>query len=310
MNTDRIHTWLWVAAAVLLVAGAALLQGPLSRVSGAHEQLALRERIARENPEYMILTVAPGGLRAPFVAYLWIRAEDLKNEGRFYDAKQNADLICMFQPRFAGAWAFNAWNMSYNISVATHTPRERWNWVSNGFKLLRDKGISYNPKALNLYKELSWIFFHKIGGTTDNMHRYYKRRLAGEMQRLLAPPSYGTTREVVAAFRPIAEAPLDKVVVARALPLPWLALVVSMLAGVAGLSILAIPRRSTPTRPGAKVAMKPPGPVRSTGCWPTPTKTLTKRSPSTLTCSPPRACRWTGRCWMPTTSSPWTATSR
>ena len=227
---------------MLLVAGAALLQGPLSRVSGAHEQLALRERIARENPEYMILTVAPGGLRAPFVAYLWIRAEDLKNEGRFYDAKQNADLICMFQPRFAGAWAFNAWNMSYNISVATHTPRERWNWVSNGFKLLRDKGISYNPKALNLYKELSWIFFHKIGGTTDNMHRYYKRRLAGEMQRLLAPPSYGTTREVVAAFRPIAEAPLDKVVVARALPLPWLALVVSMLAGVAGLSILAIPR--------------------------------------------------------------------
>jgi len=227
---------------VLLVAGSALLQGPLGRVSGAHEQLALRDRIARDNPEYMILTVAPGGLRAPFVAYLWIRAEDLKDQGRFYDAKQNADLICMFQPRFAGAWAFNAWNMAYNISVATHTPRERWNWVSNGFKLLRDNGISYNPKALNLYKELSWIFFHKIGGTTDDMHRYYKRRLAGEMQRLLSPPSYGTTREVVAAFRPIAEAPLDKVVVARALPLPWLALVASMLAGVAGLSILAIPR--------------------------------------------------------------------
>lgn len=242
MKTDRIHTLLPVAAAVLLVAGSALLQGPLGRISGTHEQIALRDQIARENPEYLILTVAPGGLRAPFVAYLWIRAEDLKDQGRFYDAKQNADLICMFQPRFAGAWAFNAWNMAYNISVATHTPQERWNWVSNGLELLRDKGISYNPKALNLYKELSWIFFHKIGGTTDDMHRYYKRRLAGEMQRLLAPPSFGTSREVVAAFRPISEAPLDKVVVTRVLPLPWLALVASMLAGVGGLSILAIPR--------------------------------------------------------------------
>ena len=242
MTREKLPKWIWAASAALLVAGAALFQGPIDQVTGAHEQLARRRQIAREHPEYIILTIAPGGLRAPLVGYLWIRAEDLKQQGRFYDAKQSADLICSLQPRFAGAWGFNAWNMAYNISVATHTPEERWNWVSNGFKLLRDKGISYNPKALNLYKELSWIFFHKIGGSTDDMHRYYKRRLAGEMQRLLAPPAYGTTEEVIAAFRPIAEAPLDKAAPARQLPLPWAALVCSTLAGVAGLAILAIPR--------------------------------------------------------------------
>ncbi|MCK4603056.1 MAG: hypothetical protein KAU28_11355, partial [Phycisphaerae bacterium] len=80
----------------------------------------------------------------------------------------------------------------------------------NGIRLLRDEGIAMNPKALLLYKELAWIFFSKMGQYTDDMHMVYKRRWAAEMQRLLAAPPFGETGEVIDAFRPIAEAPLDK----------------------------------------------------------------------------------------------------
>ncbi|HUU60520.1 MAG TPA: hypothetical protein VMZ50_13350, partial [Phycisphaerae bacterium] len=238
----ELATWLWGAAAVVFLAGAALLQIPLNRVIDSDEQIALSRDMARKHPEYLLLTIAPGGLRAPFVCYLWIRAEDLKDQGRFYDAKQNADMICSLQPRFTGAWSFNAWNMTYNISAATHTGPERWKWVNNGIELLRDRAIQYNPKSLNLYKELSWILFHKIGGFSDDMHWYYKRRWAAEMQRLLASPPTGTTQEVIDAFRPIAEAPLDKVPPKQELPLPWAALVCAMFAAMGGLVVLAVPR--------------------------------------------------------------------
>ena len=234
--------WAWAAAALLLAGGAGLLHKPLNEIADRDTELGLQRQIARDHPGYVLLTVAPGSLRAPFVGYLWIRAEELKQAGRFYDAKQNADLICSLQPRFTGAWGFNAWNMAYNISSATHTREERWNWVSNGVRLLRDKGIPYNPKALNLYNELSWIIFHKIAGTSDDMHWYYKRRWAGQMHRLLGPPPYGSVDQVIDAFRPIAEAPLDKTPPPTDLPMPWAALIASLVAGLGGLIVLASPR--------------------------------------------------------------------
>jgi len=166
--------------------------------------------VAENYPFKTVFTMAPGGLRAPVVSYLCIRAEDLKNDGRYYEAMQLADLICNLVPNFAGVWGFHGWNMAYNISVQTHTPEERWRWVYGGIELLRDRGIPQNPKSLNLYRELGWIFYHKMGHFMDDMHVSYKSRLAARMQRLLASPPYGTTAETLEAFRPIQQAPLDR----------------------------------------------------------------------------------------------------
>jgi len=152
--------------------------------------------------------IVPG--RAFLVTYLWIRTDGLKEQGRYYDAMQQAELICRLQRKFPGVWQFLAWDMAFNISVATHTPEERWRWVSNGVRLLRDEGIPLNPKSIGLYKDLGWIFLFKIGGYLDDMHWVYKRQLATQMQDLLGAPPQGTTAEALAAFRPVAEAPLDR----------------------------------------------------------------------------------------------------
>ena len=155
-----------------------------------------------------LLELLPG--RAFLVTYWWIRADRLKDEGRYYDAMQQAELICRLQRKFPGVWSFHSWNMAWNISVATRTPEERWRWVYNGLRLLRDEGIPLNPRSISLYKDLGWIFLFKMGDYLDDMHWVYKRQWATRMQDLLGSPPQGTIEETLAAFRPVAHAPLDR----------------------------------------------------------------------------------------------------
>ncbi len=209
-DRKRLIQVLLAAVAVVCFVTAGMLQGPLeSRFEQQHERSG-GGVVAQRHPELALLTMAPGGLRTPLVSVLWIRAQQLKDAGQYFDAMQLADAICRLQPRFAGVWGFHAWNMAWNISAATHTPDERWRWVMNGVRLLRDQGIPRNPDALVLYRELGWIFFSKMGMSLDEMHMSYKQRWAGEMQRLLGSPRPGTAAETIDWFRPIAQAPLDR----------------------------------------------------------------------------------------------------
>lgn len=142
------------------------------------------------NPAYILLS-STGPLRGIFINFAWHRIETLKNEGKFAEANDLAKFIVSLQPRFPGAWEFMAWNMAYNISVKTNTQEERWYWVNNGLNLLRDEGIPNNPRSILLYKQLSWILSHKMGGRTDDMHWYYKRQFAEEWEVVLGAPLRG-----------------------------------------------------------------------------------------------------------------------
>ena len=179
-------------------------------------RLTYTEQAEQGQPAQVSLGIAMGAFRGIFVNWLWIRANNLKEDGKFYEANELAKVITQLQPRFPRVWVFHAWNMSYNISVATQTPQERWDWVNAGIKLLRDEGIPANPNDLLLHKELAWIFMHKIGGITDDANQYYKRRMAEEWQALLGPPPLPDQRDrsrdqaikkYVDWLRPIVEAP-------------------------------------------------------------------------------------------------------
>ncbi len=152
-------------------------------------KLISNEPLENAPPSLAFATVAMGAFRGLVVDVLWLRADKLKEQGQFFDAKQIAEWITTLQPRFAAVWEFQAWNMAYNISVAIPTtqPQERWRWVKNGYELLRDKGIPLNPKSILLYRELARIFQHKIGGLSDDAHKYYKVQLAMAMEPLLGP---------------------------------------------------------------------------------------------------------------------------
>lgn len=145
-------------------------------------------------PLVAFTTVALGGFRGTLADALWIRATLLQDQGDYFELMQLADWITKLEPRFTAVWAFQAWNLAYNISVLFYTPEDRWRWVRAGITLLRDEGLFYNPGDAGLYRELSWLFFHKLGEDLDDAHLEYKQAWAAEMAPFTRGPATDFTR--------------------------------------------------------------------------------------------------------------------
>jgi hypothetical protein len=132
-------------------------------------------------PVLMFTTVALGGFRGIISNMLWIRANDMQENGKYFEAVQLADWITKLQPNIVTVWVHQAWNMAYNITVKFPDPRDRYTWVMRAISLLRDQAIKYNPKEPLLYRELGWIFQHKMGSYLDDATETYKENWAKEM---------------------------------------------------------------------------------------------------------------------------------
>ena len=135
-------------------------------------------------PEIVFTTVALGSFRGLAANWLWIRNIQNQERMRYHESYQLARLITLLQPRYTSAVNYLAWNMAYNISVTVEDPAERWHWVQRGISLIRDEALRYNNNDPELYRELGWIFSHKIGQHLDNANRYYKIQWALEMQKI------------------------------------------------------------------------------------------------------------------------------
>jgi hypothetical protein len=173
---------LWLLA-VALLAGSGQVQKSLNR---DRDRLGLTRASALENapPVLAFTTVALGGFRGLISKYLWIRANDLQQDDKFFEAAQLADWITDLEPHFPQVWAFQAWNMAYNISVKFKDFSDRWRWVERGIELLRDNGLRYNPNDTIIYQHLGLFFQQKMGQDMDDANRYYKRQWADEMSGL------------------------------------------------------------------------------------------------------------------------------
>jgi hypothetical protein len=154
-------------------------------------------------PLVVFTTVALGGFRGIIADLLWMRSARLQSEGKYFELVQLADWITKLEPRFTEVWAYHAWNLSYNISVLFSNKEDRWRWVRHGLTMLRDEGVLYNPGESRLLYELGWIFQHKIGGNSDDMHMFYKQSWAAEMQNLLGGGRPDYDKLLAAAKNPV-----------------------------------------------------------------------------------------------------------
>ena len=200
-------------AAAALAVGAGALGGAAAMSRPIDDQrqdlqLSLADIEQTLPPDAALTQAFLGVFRGVAVNVLWQRAEGLKNEGKFYEAMQLADWITTLQPRYPKVWEFTSWNNAYNISVATHTPPERWSWVQDGINQLRDKGIYYNPNSLSLYRQLAWIYIHKVGEFQDDANQYYKAALAREWDHIFGGPlPVDDSAAYAERLRTIADAP-------------------------------------------------------------------------------------------------------
>lgn len=206
--TDRVILLTAAITLFLCLAGSAGVAGLVKKDRDDLGLVISMEGCDGMPPHVAVVTAALGTFRGLAVDFLWARADKLEMEGEFYEAQTLAQWITTLQPRFQKVWAFQSWNLAWNIAAATQVPAERWGWVQRGIELLRAKGIPLNPKAATLYGDLAWIFQNKIGREGDKEHWYYKARLAEEMQEILGDLVGGrSSSEAIERFRKISEAP-------------------------------------------------------------------------------------------------------
>jgi len=181
----RVKTILLLLFATALLFSSGQVQKSLNR---DRDTLGLTHAAVLENapPVLAFTTVALGGFRGLISNFLWMRANDLQQDDKFFEAAQLADWITKLEPTFTQVWLFQGWNMAYNISVKfkENGPgdySDRWRWVERGIELLRDDGLRYNPNSILIYRELGWFFQHKMGANLDDGNMFYKREWAAEM---------------------------------------------------------------------------------------------------------------------------------
>jgi hypothetical protein len=165
---------------VALLFASGRIQNSLNR-DRATLGLTISEPLQDAPPVLALTTQALGGFRGLISNFLWMRANDLQINDQYFEAAQLADWITDLEPHFPQVWAFQAWNMAWNISVKFKDFSDRWRWVENGIQLLRDRGLRYNPDSTLLYQQLGWIFQDKMGNNLDDANGYYKQEWAKDM---------------------------------------------------------------------------------------------------------------------------------
>jgi hypothetical protein len=185
VNSRVKKTLLLLLAAVFLFGGGRVLQS----LNRDRETLGLTRAAVLDNapPMLAFTTVALGGFRGLISNFLWIRANDLQQDDKFFEAAQLADWITKLEPTYSAVWVFQAWNMAYNISVKFKDFPDRWRWVEHGVDLLRNDGLRYNPTSVDIYRELAWFYQHKMGANVDDANLYYKSQWAAEMKNFFGP---------------------------------------------------------------------------------------------------------------------------
>lgn len=190
--------WLKAALPVLLLLIAALTS--LFAASRLNRSL-LRQRDALHltqappthnlPPAAALTTIALGGFRSLLADYLWFRASDLQDRGRYFELVQLSTWIARLQPRSPTIWTFHAWNLAYNIPSVMAAPEDRWPWVLAGIRLLQTDAAESCPDSPPIQSQLAWFFLHKLGADLDPAAPYYREQwapIAAAMLDAAKPP--------------------------------------------------------------------------------------------------------------------------
>jgi len=163
---------------LVLIGGLGLTQRPLRSTGGAtaQEETGLPPTLA-------LITIALGPVRGLIADMLWWRAIDLQEEGEFFEVAQLSGWITAMQPRNTHVWAFQAWNMSYNLAAEFPDRRERWPWVERALDLLRGDALRVNPGHPHLHGELIRIFQDRIAKVTNAEWEIFIRQWVLTMQQ-------------------------------------------------------------------------------------------------------------------------------
>lgn len=108
------------------------------------------------------IKLATLGLRGVAANILWEKANTAKMKEDWEGMRAALDQLSKLEPHFVVVWRYQAWNVSYNISVEFDDYRQRYFWIKEGIKYLQ-QGTRYNELEPRLIYDVGWFTAHKMG---------------------------------------------------------------------------------------------------------------------------------------------------
>ncbi|HUY90276.1 MAG TPA: hypothetical protein VMV10_16180 [Pirellulales bacterium] len=144
---------------------------------GKLAQLRDRFRLGQANlgeidPAGETIKLATLGLRGVAANILWDKANESKKKEDWTGLQATLDQLAKLQPNYISVWRFQAWNVSYNISVEWDDYHDRYYWVKEGIKFLI-RGARYNTMEPRLIYDTGWFTSQKIGIADE--HAQFRR---------------------------------------------------------------------------------------------------------------------------------------
>ncbi len=124
------------------------------------------------DPASETIRMATLGLRGIAVSMLWTKANEFKKKEDWTNFRATLEQLAKLQPYFISFWKYQAWNLTYNVSVELDDIRDRFAYVLRGINFLKE-GTKYNRDNPHLLAELGWFIGNKIGRADE--HVEYRR---------------------------------------------------------------------------------------------------------------------------------------
>ena len=112
------------------------------------------------------------GLRNIAASILWSKANHYKMTENWTAFEATLNQLSKLQPYFISFWRYQAWNLTYNVSVELDDVENRYFYVKRGIGFLKD-GVVFNEESPYLLSDLGWFIGNKVGRADE--HILYRR---------------------------------------------------------------------------------------------------------------------------------------
>jgi hypothetical protein len=179
MNPSFVRKIVYLVLLVALLFPMAWIGSPATRTDdgGKLAQLRKENRLGQADlgaidPASETIRMATLGLRNIAVNMLWTKANEYKKVEDWTAFQSTLNQIAKLQPYFVKVWQYQAWNLTYNVSVELDDVRDRFYYVKQGIKYLKE-GIQHLRDNPTLLDDLGWFTGNKVGRADE--HTLYRR---------------------------------------------------------------------------------------------------------------------------------------
>jgi hypothetical protein len=178
-NSSLHRKMVYILALVVLLFPLYLLGAPatLDDAGGTLARLRKENELGQSDlgeidPASETIRMATLGLRGIAVSMLWSKANEFKKKEDWTNFRATLEQLAKLQPYFISFWKYQAWNLTYNVSVELDDVRDRFSYVIRGIQFLKE-GTKFNLNNPHLLSELGWFVGNKIGRADE--HAEYRR---------------------------------------------------------------------------------------------------------------------------------------